>query len=341
MFARPVVFVVGAGASYEYKMPLGLQLAQSIANAVRFRFHHSTLRPISGDAALFDMLFRRFQTDRNRLNTLVQAGHAVAGAISSAISIDDALFALSENQAAVELGKLAIIYSIVRAERDSTIAKAQNSVRLDDAAGKNGWVEQLFSMATSGLRLGQFERAFDNVTFVNFNYDRCIEQYLFWSLQRVGIPESEADAIVSRLNMIRPYGSIGPLTRSLKGWIDFGSNDRTDLYELIDRIRTYTESGILHKPDELRSAMLSASLVIFLGFGFHQQNLDLLQLNEPSDGRFIMATVKGINSANLADITDALSGTLRSPHANIGLFDMTTPELLRELRPKIMMRIGR
>jgi hypothetical protein len=72
-----------------------------------------------------------------------------------------------------------------------------------DDAGRDGWIEQLFSIAIANHKLSELQNAFNNVTFVNFNYDRCIEQYLFWSLQRIGVPQADAVDIVGRLSIIR------------------------------------------------------------------------------------------------------------------------------------------
>jgi hypothetical protein len=53
VFKQPTVFVVGAGASKEYNFPLGSDLKNQIAEAVRFRFAHG-VQLISGSADLLD-----------------------------------------------------------------------------------------------------------------------------------------------------------------------------------------------------------------------------------------------------------------------------------------------
>ena len=53
-----------------------------------------------------------------------------------------------------------------------------------------------------------------NVTIINFNYDRTIEHFLFNRLQtNLGLDREEAGQALGALtaNMIRPYGSVGPL----------------------------------------------------------------------------------------------------------------------------------
>ena len=103
--------------------------------------------------------------------------------------------------------------------------------------------------------------------------------------------------------------------------------------------RTYTESDALHDSAALHKALFKAKLIVFLGFGFHAQNMTLLQMTEPRT-KTIMATVKNVNVSNKIDITSSLAGALRTDHSMIELFDMTAAEMLRELRLKIMMRVG-
>ena len=338
MFAHPTVIIVGAGAGVEYNMPLGSTLASDIADAVRFRFGHSSNVPESGDRDLYNVLLRLYQNDKETLNWFTISGNELAAAISSSVSVDDALYQLSENAEAIKLGKMCIIRSIVKAERNSSIAYSQQNGRVDDGAGRDGWIEQLFSMAISGLKKSEIHTAFQNVTFVNFNYDRCIEHYLHVALQRIGVSEGDSSHIVSELKMIRPYGGIGSSLATSPDNAPFGAN--VDALRVIGRIRTYTESDALHDSKHLLKALHDAELTIFLGFGFHAQNLHLLQLPAARRKR-VMATVKKVHEANRTDIVDALTQTLQTTERErVELYDMTAPELLRELRLKIMMRVG-
>lgn len=338
MFAHPVVIVVGAGAGFEYNMPLGSTLASDIADAARFRFAHYSNVPERGDQELYNILWRLYQNDRPMLDRFTTSGNELAAAIASSVSVDDALYQLSENAEAIKLGKMCIIRSILKAERNSSIAYSQQNGRVDDGAGRDGWIEQFFSMAISGLKKSEIHSAFKNITFVNFNYDRCIEHYLKVALQRIGISEGDSSHIVSELKMIRPYGGIGSPLPSSPDQAPFGAN--VDPVRAIERIRTYTESEALHGSSHLEKALHDAELVIFLGFGFHAQNLSLLQLPAPRRKR-VMATVKKVHEANKTDIVDALTQRLRTTAREmVELYDMTAPELLRELRLKIMMRVG-
>jgi hypothetical protein len=54
MFNKPVVFVIGAGASRKYNFPLGGDLKNNIAEKVKFRFETGSGRLVHGDHKLLE-----------------------------------------------------------------------------------------------------------------------------------------------------------------------------------------------------------------------------------------------------------------------------------------------
>ncbi|WP_441229415.1 hypothetical protein AB7828_03555 [Tardiphaga sp. 215_C5_N2_1] len=340
MFKQRTVLVIGAGAGVEYDMPLGSALVTSTAKDVRFRFDpmRGGNEPISGNYDLYRVLYRRYKDDRDQLNKYTVAGNALASVLSSAVSIDDALYQLSETPEAVTLGKMSIVRLILKAEADSTIRLSERYAKPDDTAGRDGWIEQIFSMAISGVKQSEIELAFDKVTFVNFNYDRCVEHYIYWALQRIGIEELRAADIVRSLKIIRPYGGIGSVLQNDADFVKYGGE--TDLFNAISRIRTYTESDAIHDGSALEQEILSAHMVMFLGFGFHAQNMELLRVPK-SDYRHVMATVKKVDPNNRQAISSDIVKNLRCQDtARVELFDMTAPQMLRDLRLRIQMTVG-
>src|ERR1700722_7703616 len=176
MFKKHIVIVVGAGASFDvYGLPLGGELAKRIASGLDFRFDHTQYRPTRGDADLYEhVLLRAFERDAEQLRRYVDAGHRLSAAIGATVSLDDALYQLSEHPEAVRLGKICITRSILKAEQSCGLKFDPNIGKPDPNAGREGWIEQIFSMAITGLKLSEIPGAFKNITFVNFNYDRCI-----------------------------------------------------------------------------------------------------------------------------------------------------------------------
>jgi hypothetical protein len=162
LFNQKVVFVVGAGASREYNFPLGSHLKDRIAADVRFRFEYGSQMK-SGSPELLDHIRRHVKGDNVRTNEYTRAANLLASAIPSFVSIDEALHFVSGTPEAVEVGKIAIVDHILRAERSSTLALDPQKGRLTDLP--DGWIGEMFSMAVAGSRREDLASVFDNVTF--------------------------------------------------------------------------------------------------------------------------------------------------------------------------------
>jgi hypothetical protein len=210
---KSLVLVVGAGASHDvYGLPLGGTLAKKMAQDTDFYWDSYTRRPARGDPNLFeDLLWRAFSADQSALNQHTAAAQELSSALSSTISVDDALVQVSDNPLAVKIGKACIMRAILTAERESALKIDTSTGRPDPTAGRDGWIEQIFSMAITGFRLSEIKHAFERITFINFNYDRCIEHYIYWALVRLRISEEDAKQTIQSLNVIRPYGSLGSI----------------------------------------------------------------------------------------------------------------------------------
>ena len=235
---------------------------------------------------------------------------------------------------------MCIARAILAAERTSVIKNDPHLGAPDPKAGRDGWIEQIFSMAITGYKLSKIDEAFDNITFVNFNYDRCIEHYIYFALQRIGLTTEAAARIVTRLQIIRPYGGLGSIIPGEKQYLGFGSA-AGDYFTLVDRIRTFAESEIMHDGDVLLKALSSASLIVFLGFGFHVQNIDLLALEKPHavDGLKILATTFKVNHAVIPELKSAIATTLRVGLDRVETYPMTASEIVKELRIKINLML--
>jgi hypothetical protein len=136
MFKKPTVFIVGAGASAECGLPTGFQLAEQIRVGLGFRFEASQLRKgdealFKGDEAILDLLKNRF----SNVDLYVKAGCELSATIATFPSIDEALHWWRARQEIVELGKLAIAYYILGAERRSPLYGKDGSIDVEAANG--------------------------------------------------------------------------------------------------------------------------------------------------------------------------------------------------------------
>jgi len=102
---------------------------------------------------------------------------------------------------------------------------------------------------------------------------------VYWALQQYGRLSTDVAAkAVTSLKQIRPYGSIGNLPWQENPGPPFGGlKGGNDLFSIARSIRTYTEQQHEGTEQKIDQALDSARLVIFLGFGFHPQNMELLK----------------------------------------------------------------
>jgi hypothetical protein len=334
MFNKPTVFIVGAGASAECNLPTGSELKAKIAEGLRFYFEAGHLT--SGDGALLATV-RHYKPKAD-----IMAARLLAAAIPTFESIDEALHWWGDRQELVQMGKIAIAHYLMAAERDSLLSKREDGFYNIEQASQS-WLAEFMSMALSALRQDAATKAFENVTIINFNYDRTVEHYLYLALQRHGGVSAEAaKASVERLKVIRPYGSLGKLEWLAPEGVPFGGNDSADeVIAAANNIRTFTEQieGDTIRPS-IDDALEKACVVICLGFGFHSQNLELMKRKDTDRWRphvgHVSATTKGLNEGNYPTIKKFLNR-----HLGLGpepiLNSCRAAELLRWYRPTIMM----
>jgi hypothetical protein len=344
MFRKSTVIVVGAGSSAELGLPTGATLRDQISEAVCIRYHRHSSMQASGDEELLRQLRAKFK-EQDKINAYTTAANEIAATISSFVSIDEALHFWSARPEIVELGKLAIARKILEAEHGSSIAKRNDRGHLSIEEGDKTWIGEFLTMALSALKHEEIETAFKNVTLINFNYDRIVEQYLYWALQkRAKATRESARAAVAALDAIRPYGSVGPLDWQEHEGTPFGGSDRgDDLFKIAERILTYTEQRTeTHVEQRIDAALETAELIMFLGFGYHSQNMGLLVPRSGSTRgkmRKVFGTVMGIDVGNYEDLIEALEnsyGLRQRAH----LVPCTAARLLSDLRPSIMMAVG-
>jgi hypothetical protein len=316
------VFVIGAGAHAEYRMPTGAELKSSIASAVNFGTNGS-------DPELHNLLSDRFKGASSRYEA---AGPELAKVIPSFPSIDEALHWFTSRRDIIEVGKLAIVQQILAAERRSPLATQHSD--------ESGWLPHFLSMVMSSLQMEQASSAFRNITVINFNYDRVIEHFLYFALQeKYGLSAEIARDVISGLNMIRPYGSVGQLEwqQQDKPRVPFGydlGRDHERLFSISTGIYTFTEQI---DQAEIQPVMDKARMVVFLGFGFHQQNLNLLRVTGGQPWRRAYATALGMQEENKPTMKAAISSVVGCDAPDMPvLLDWRAHVLVDRLRPALM-----
>ena len=247
MITRSVVLVLGAGASRPYGFPLAGELLRTAIN-------------LEGEA--LSMLRRAGFSDEHTATFTQQLN-------SSQLPSIDAF--LEYRPEFTDVGKALIAYYLVSHEHPSYLLAPE---------GGHHWYQYLYHQMKTPI-LEDFAK--NRLAVVTFNYDRSFEFYLTTALSAThGVDSPSVQNILNSIPVVHVHGSLGPLPGR-------GENPRP--YE-----KALTSSGLLAAaknikivsetiPEdsefrEARSLLSAADIVLFLGFGFHRQNVERLLLSE-------------------------------------------------------------
>lgn len=312
-------YVLGAGASHEVGLPIGTALRDDIAKLVDIKFEHG-FRQKTGDQVVMDALRRASQDPtfgERDVNKLLHCCWKIRDALPQSISIDNLIDTHRGNKHIELCGKLGIARAILEAERKSKLyfdVAHDRSPKLTYV--KDTWLTSFMQILTEGCPLSDLEERLASLAFVVFNYDRVLEQFLYYSFQNVyHIDQVRAAELVRSMTILRPYGSVGGLPSiGLKTAFPFGHEPSGDeLRGLAQGIKTFTEGVDPATSDiaAIRHAVVSTEKLVFLGFAFHPTNLDLLfPSSRPSDSLFpkrTFATGKGLREPARADVQSELT----------------------------------
>jgi len=303
MFNRKTALIIGAGASAEFNMPVGTQLMSQIADLLRFGTARSDPR-FRGQ--MFEFL------GKDRAVQLEAASPRLLSLISRFDSMDEVLHFLSDDLVSIELGKIAIAYQILKAERNSILVGALSGNREATDQCDSSWANGFLRIALSATRRQDYGTIFRNVTVIDFNYDRVLPQYLYSALQRLyGFAEAEARGALGGLKILHPYGSLGPLEwEGEQQSLPFASEN--DDPTSAGRIRTYTEETSNPETKTIKQVINEARIVLVLGFGFHNQNIKLLTTDRAELHIPAFMTVAGIGGHNHEAVAEKMRTAIRS-----------------------------
>jgi hypothetical protein len=311
MFKSRTVFIIGAGASEEVGLPIGKELTTKIAQLVDL--HVDVTGITRGDWQIYEILKREVNAHPeiwadNKL--LVSARH-ISEAMEMATSIDTFLESFSTDQERIFVAKLGIAKAIITAEQASKFASRDNKpFRLRSVA--DTWYVSLAQLLFSGVPAATPEVAFHNVSFIVFNYDRCIQVFLARALQSYfQIEEGRASDILRNVTFLHPYGNLGGVFPGDKSQVPYGT-ERYDLLQLAGGINTFSES--VKDPaiiDAAREQVMKAETLVFLGFAFHDQNMALMSTVDMGTAtKRVLATTFGLSASDTDIVRNLIGGML-------------------------------
>ncbi|MDL1968036.1 MAG: hypothetical protein LWW97_05675 [Deltaproteobacteria bacterium] len=291
------VFVIGAGASKEANLPTGNELKEQISRLLDIRFHHN--KQISGDYAIKGALadyVKKPDGRQGNINPYLEQAWHIRDALPIAISIDHFIDAQRDNDKLALCGKLSIVRSILQAEKSSLLhfknERVDSTIQFNNLEGT--WFLPFFQILTENCTVNDLEDRFRSIALIIFNYDRCIEHFIYHALQNYyRVSKDYASKLLSNIEIYHPYGIVGLLPwQGNSNSTDFGEDSNPiQLLELANKIKTFTEgtNPESSKIVAIRDHVSTANRIVFLGFAFHKLNMQLIK---PSD----------LSSTNAAEI---------------------------------------
>jgi len=317
---KSLVFVVGAGASLDFgkSMPIGPELALRVEAALNeeFRPDPSGLGPIKRALKRSTVGLRPEHHD---------AADAIRDSLGFSSSIDNLLNGWTDVPETALVAKLAIADQILRGEHDSDIGATgyadNETARRRIAALKDNWLHYIVRHIGGTRHERNVEDNFRDVAFIVFNYDRCIEQYLYWAFQMAGgLTPARAAKAVRAIPIVHAYGQLGslPYDQPNRRAVAFGAKDRLSV-SIANQIRTYTEEARDQKLlRSIQTLAIGADKIVFLGFAYHRQNLDLLFPKGigPIDCK-VWGTAMHVSAPTMQTVQQIFRGTSSNPGARL------------------------
>jgi len=336
------VFVVGAGASKEAKLRTGFEFKAQITQLLDMRYDDFGDRLEHGDRIIRDALrvhVRQPDGRRGDINPYLHKAWHIRDALPQAISIDHFIHAHRDNDKIALCAKLAIVRLILHDEKNSLLycEKALNAKIIFNSL-EGTWYKPFFQLLTENCGKTDLKERFKSITLLIFNYDRCVEHFIYHALQNYyGLSVEEVIELVKDIDIFHPYGVVGALPwADQNGTMEFGAEPSpAQLLELSQKIKTFTEGTDPEASEilEIRQHMRMANRVVFLGFAFHKLNMPLIAPDQvdgtSNSGIKCFATILGISGSD-AEVIDEQIKKLYPTGIEVNMANLTCADFFSE-----------
>jgi hypothetical protein len=270
----PTVLVLGAASSMHCGYPLGTPLIANVVKAHR-----------QGNGIPLPPRWNKDDVD-HFTTRLSRSAHYSIDAFLETVPRD------------TDLGKYLIAYCLKRFENVDHLFPPNNS----------GWYRDLFN---SLLGESRSPFAHNNLAIVTYDHDRSLETYLYNALiARFNLSPEDALTELHRIPIIHVHGQLGAFPD-----IPYESTDDVNTIQfvsqsikIIHEIRD-TDAGFCSPEFQLaHDAITNASKVIFLGFGFHRDNIRRLNVDwSASKDRKVFSTFADMSPQEYKGLIQRLS----------------------------------
>ena len=280
MIKTKTVFVLGAGASYPFGLPLGTGLRDWVLDNFNGNTGHAvhlynTTNFTGGEVGAFILALR----------------------YSGFQSVDAFLERRPEF---MEVGKAVMAIELVIRENQDALWR-----------GAGNWMVYLYS-AMIGNSLEEFGE--NEVSFITFNYDRSLEHFLATSLKNsFGKSMQDVALVLGNIPVIHLHGRLGYLPwQNDRNAIPYSHQSITasDMKVFLREIKVVHEDisdGRDKDFDAAKKLMEEASRIYLLGFGFGARNVERLGLRELRAG-IAASTAVGLTQHELNRISTLIDG---------------------------------
>lgn len=321
MIKRHMTFVVGAGASCELDLPDGKTLKGRIAANL-------CIDEARAERWSNQWIARAIQTDGHKtgdalnyqaLQSYVATTRQLVAGLALSPSIDTYLDTHRNDRKLATVGKIGIAYTILHEESKSALMGITNHkhfyLPVSNPNLQNSWLIRLTDLIFANQTVEDVRRIFEKITFIVFNYDRCLEHYLYLAIQQYFNVNGEVAAeCMKGLTIIHPYGQVGHLAwQAGNHKAQFGQHEHHELWEVAQELRTFTESVDEGIAAAAKEAILIAENVVFLGFGFVAQNVELLTGRGMGAAKRVFATAYQASAQNIGVMKNDISAMIHKP----------------------------
>jgi hypothetical protein len=312
MLRTRTTLIVGAGASAELQFPTNAELLARIIQGYDFKRTNSETSTRDGQ-----LLLRNIYKLAEKLNKKVEDVAAAAERLRNACrlgrSIDTVLEQYDHDPLVVACGKLAITFFMGQAESRSNlkdIPRVEGELPLQGKIAEY-WIYQLGQLITSGVPRSKIGQTLEQLTIINFNYDRSVEHFLPYALvMAYGIELKEAQQVIAeKLDIVHPHGSVGrlPWQKGEAPQAEWGVEQPWNIHAIAAQLKSLNErSADRNTLRDIRLSVASAKRLVFLGFGFQPQNVDLLFENTLSHNPEVLISTYGMSSGNAATVAQMI-----------------------------------
>jgi hypothetical protein len=270
VIAKKTVLVLGAGASNHLEYPLGEQIIDEVWNIKHLSKDRIERQPLWRD------LINHWGSEKfNAFATRLRKAQIP--------SIDAFLGRFPEFS---EIGRSFL----------AAILKGRESYRR--LFGQSWYRHLLYSLMDDD----RYEPV--NLSILTFNYDRSLEAYLFETFKNhyIDVDDAGAKEMLKRIPIVHLHGTLGNFPE-----VEYSAESSVEeILAISKRIKIITEINDAEDDNDFATAnsmLQAAERVIFLGFGFHQDNLRRLKFDFSKiwerGGEVIAATQTSSQSARV------------------------------------------